>query len=204
VKTIYVLIILNVLLSNILKLSISIRGCIQKFPDWVITKYTLTTINTRRETTQMVMVAKLTRLTHKIVMQLHLMAESCTIYGFRSRRPVRKLLDTPSQVLDISVSLYYTSQLKVQTFIYTRIVVSWLVAQCNDVVGPSVTVLRKCIDLYSVHDVCEVVSNKNKASVTSEKLGLQLAESCSKAVVKFWTLFNRSRGYLVMTRVVMW
>jgi len=64
-------------------------------------------------------------------------------------------------------------------------VVSWLVAQCNDVVGPSVTVLRKCIDLYSVHDVCEVVSNKNKASVTSEKLGLQLAESCSKAVVKF-------------------
>jgi hypothetical protein len=42
------------------------------------------------------MAAKLTRLTHKIVMELHLMAESCTICNSRSRRPVRKLLDTPS------------------------------------------------------------------------------------------------------------
>jgi hypothetical protein len=39
----------------------------------------------------------LTRLTHKIAIQLHLVAESCTIYSSRSsRRPVRKLLDTPS------------------------------------------------------------------------------------------------------------
>jgi hypothetical protein len=27
-----------------------IRGCIQTFPDWVITKYTLTAINTREVT----------------------------------------------------------------------------------------------------------------------------------------------------------
>jgi hypothetical protein len=73
-----------------------IRGCIQKFPDWVITKYTLTTINTRWETTQRVMAAKLTRLTHKIAMQLHLVAESFTICNSRSWRPVRKLLNTPS------------------------------------------------------------------------------------------------------------
>jgi hypothetical protein len=39
---------------------------------------------------------KLTRLTHKIAVQLHLVAESSTICGSRSRRPVRKLLDTPS------------------------------------------------------------------------------------------------------------
>jgi hypothetical protein len=38
------------------------------------------------------MAAKLTRLTHKIAIQLHLVAESCTIYSSRSRRPVRKLL----------------------------------------------------------------------------------------------------------------
>jgi hypothetical protein len=39
---------------------------------------------------------KLTRLFHKIAIQLHLVAESCTICNSRSRRPVRKLLDTPS------------------------------------------------------------------------------------------------------------
>jgi hypothetical protein len=42
------------------------------------------------------MAAKLTRLTHKIAIQLHLVAESCTICSSRSRRPVRKLLDTLS------------------------------------------------------------------------------------------------------------
>jgi len=42
------------------------------------------------------MTAKLTSLTHKIAIQLHLVAESCTICYSRSRRPVRKLLGTPS------------------------------------------------------------------------------------------------------------
>jgi hypothetical protein len=79
----------------------TIRGCIQKFPDWVVTKYTLTTINTRWEATQRVMAAKLTRLTHKIAIQLHLVAENCTICSSRSRRPVRKLLDTPSNYVII-------------------------------------------------------------------------------------------------------
>jgi len=40
--------------------------------------------------------AKLTRLTHKTVIQLHLVAESCTVSSSRSRRPFRKLLDIPS------------------------------------------------------------------------------------------------------------
>jgi hypothetical protein len=40
------------------------------------------------------MAAKLTRLTHQIAIQLHLVAERCTICSSRSRRPVRKLLDT--------------------------------------------------------------------------------------------------------------
>jgi hypothetical protein len=39
-------------------------------------------------------VAKLTRLTQKIAIQLHLVAESCTICSSRSRRPARKPLDT--------------------------------------------------------------------------------------------------------------
>jgi len=41
-------------------------------------------------------VAKLTRLPHKIAIQLHLVAESCTICSPLSRQPVLKLLDTPS------------------------------------------------------------------------------------------------------------
>jgi hypothetical protein len=40
------------------------------------------------------MVAKLTRLTHKIVIQLHLVAENCTICSSHSRQPVQKVLDT--------------------------------------------------------------------------------------------------------------
>jgi len=41
------------------------------------------------------MAAKLTRLAHKTAIPLHLVAVSCTICSSRSRRPVRKLLDTP-------------------------------------------------------------------------------------------------------------
>jgi len=41
------------------------------------------------------MTAKLTRLTDKIVIQLCLVAPSCTICSFHSRQPVQKLLDTP-------------------------------------------------------------------------------------------------------------
>jgi hypothetical protein len=44
------------------------------------------------------MAAKLTRLTHKIAIQLHLVTESCTICSSRSRRPVRKLLVSPSYI----------------------------------------------------------------------------------------------------------
>jgi len=42
------------------------------------------------------MAAKLIRLTHKVAIQLRLVAEGCTICSSRSRRPVRKLLDMPS------------------------------------------------------------------------------------------------------------
>jgi hypothetical protein len=72
---------------------LKLRGCIQKFPDWVDkennNKHSLrSNINGYG--------GKLTRLPHKIAIQLHLAAESCTICSSRSRRSVRKLLDTPS------------------------------------------------------------------------------------------------------------
>jgi hypothetical protein len=68
-----------------------------------MTKYTLTTIKTCWEATQRVMATKLTRLTHRKAMQLHLVAESCTICSYHSRRPVRKLLVTPSYVIQMNV-----------------------------------------------------------------------------------------------------
>jgi hypothetical protein len=74
--------------------------CVSKsFRTESITKCTLATINTRWEATQRVMVANLTRLTHKVATQLHLVAESYTICSSCSRRPVRKLLDTPSYMI---------------------------------------------------------------------------------------------------------
>jgi hypothetical protein len=51
------------------------------------------------------MEAKLTRLTHKIAIQLHIVAESCTTCSSRSRRPVPKLLDTSSCVRNCLVAL---------------------------------------------------------------------------------------------------
>jgi hypothetical protein len=47
----------------------------------------------------MVVAAKLTKLTHKIAIQLHPVAESCTICSSSSRWPVRKLLGTPSYII---------------------------------------------------------------------------------------------------------
>jgi hypothetical protein len=47
------------------------------------------------------MTAKFSRLTHKTAIQLHLVAETCIICSSRSRRLVRKLLDTPSYFIEI-------------------------------------------------------------------------------------------------------
>jgi hypothetical protein len=72
------------------------RGAQLKAQGQLYLYLTLTVGITRWEATQRVMVAKLTRLTHKIAIHLHLVAESCTICSSRSRRPIWKLLDTLS------------------------------------------------------------------------------------------------------------
>jgi hypothetical protein len=86
--------VLNFVLFLLIFTVLEIRRCIQKFPDWVDNE--ITTINTRWETIQRVLAEKLARLTHDMAIQLHLVAESCTICSSRLRRPVRKLLVTPS------------------------------------------------------------------------------------------------------------
>jgi len=75
------------------------EGVSKSFWTELITKCTITTINTYWEVTQRVMVAKFTRLTHKIVIQLHLVTESHTICSSHSRQPFQKLLVTPSYVM---------------------------------------------------------------------------------------------------------
>jgi hypothetical protein len=54
-------------------LRIEYEGVSRKFWTESITKYTRTTINTRWEATQRIMASKLTKLTHKIAIQLHLL-----------------------------------------------------------------------------------------------------------------------------------
>jgi hypothetical protein len=96
-------------LANTNQILRSLRGCNLKFLDWVDNEIK-TTINTRWKATQRVMAAQLTRMTHKIAIQLHLVAESCTICSSHSRRPFRKLLDTPSYVVPKSCGrLHWTS-----------------------------------------------------------------------------------------------
>jgi hypothetical protein len=70
-----------------------------------VTKYTLIFGSSRYCPLQRVMAAKLTRLIHKIPIQVYLVAESCTICSCRSRRPVRKLLDTSSCLIQYSNSM---------------------------------------------------------------------------------------------------
>jgi hypothetical protein len=74
------------------------RCSLRSFRTESITKYTLASGITRCCPLQSVMAARLTRLTHKIAIQLRLVAESCSICSSRSRRPVRKLLDAPSYI----------------------------------------------------------------------------------------------------------
>jgi hypothetical protein len=57
------------------------------------------------------MAAKLTRLTHKIAVQLHVVEESCNISSSRCWWPVRKLLDTPSYIF---APLFFTDFDKTQ------------------------------------------------------------------------------------------
>jgi hypothetical protein len=55
------------------------EGVSKSFRTKPITKYTLRIMNTPYEATRRVMLTKLTRMTHKIAIQLNLMAESCAI-----------------------------------------------------------------------------------------------------------------------------
>jgi hypothetical protein len=79
--------------------------------------------NTRWGAAQTVIAAKLTRLTHKIAIQLHLVAESCTICNSRSRTPVRKFLDT----LSYAFTEWRSLKAQAQLYLYLTLIgkLSW-------------------------------------------------------------------------------
>jgi hypothetical protein len=100
---------------NTKDLYLTYEGVSTSFRTESITKYMLTTINTHWEATQRIMEAKLTRLTHKIAIQLQLVAESCAICSSRSSQPVWKLLDTSSYRLSC---WYYSPNRCLQVFLF--------------------------------------------------------------------------------------
>jgi hypothetical protein len=81
------------------------------------------------------MAAKLTRLTHKIEVQLHLVTESCTICSSRSRRPVRKILDNPRIIFRETVHVFRGLRLHSTTRTNIR-VPEWISTQHFSVHGP--------------------------------------------------------------------
>jgi hypothetical protein len=68
-----------------------------------------TTTNTPGEATQSAIVAKLTRLTHKIAVQLHLVEHSSTICSSHSRQPVQKLQNTPSYTVLLHLMILFNT-----------------------------------------------------------------------------------------------
>jgi hypothetical protein len=100
---------------NVMQQAGIVTVCTRVFPDWVDNE-----INTRWEATWRVMAAKLTRLAHKMAIQLHLVTETCTIYSSCARRTVRKLLNTPSYTIlapssRISISVPFLTEKKAST-----------------------------------------------------------------------------------------
>jgi hypothetical protein len=95
------------------------EGVSKSFRTESITKYKLAFDITRWEATQRLMEAKLTILTYKMAIQLHLVAECCTICSSRSRQPVRKLLATPSYIhIYIYIYVYVCVCVCVCVYIY--------------------------------------------------------------------------------------
>jgi hypothetical protein len=80
-----------------------LRRCVQKFPEYVDNEMNNNNKHLSRSNKKDYD-GKLTRLTHKTAIRLLVVAESCTICSSRSRRQVRKLLDTPSYTFKFPTS----------------------------------------------------------------------------------------------------
>jgi hypothetical protein len=68
------------------------------------------------------MAEKLTRLTHRIAIQMHIVAVSCIICSSRARLPVRKLMDTSSYVKIpcITSAIFYSHNIRYTNYMKER------------------------------------------------------------------------------------
>jgi hypothetical protein len=125
------------------------------------------------------MAAKLTRLTDKRTIQLHLLAESCTICSSRSRQPVRKLLDTPSYVFCVCdykcmctcVQVYEYMWCSVHDVIPTR----WTIAK-QTALQQTACLSSRWLGLVFVMKWVEVFTSTAKETETSTRT--QFRDSC--------------------------
>jgi hypothetical protein len=105
------------------------------------------------------MVAKLTRLTHRIAIQLHLVAENCTIWSSHSRWPVWKLLDTPSYIPAVNMNNTY---LQPSSWKYSLAMTWYAAARVSSHAEPSAAnVTAKPPELMNLW-VCTTASGANK------------------------------------------
>jgi hypothetical protein len=102
------------------------------------------------------MAAKLTKLTHRIAIQLHVVAESCIIFSSRFRWPVLKLLNTPSyRVITNDVSDYINLLVRIAhiicnhsfiykyIYIYNRKSIEDIIYKASDGFFPPSGILKK-------------------------------------------------------------
>jgi len=99
------------------------EGVSKSFWTESIMKYT--TINIHWEVTQRVMAAKLTRLTLKIVIKLHLVTENCTIFSSHSRQPIQKLWIHPHRWNRIFVCMHTHQRVKHNMYYFYVSFVMW-------------------------------------------------------------------------------
>jgi hypothetical protein len=162
-----------------------IRWCIQKFPDWAVNE--IITISIRWEETQRVMAAKVTRLTHKIAIQLHLVTESFTIYSSRSRRPVRKLLDTPSYAIMARCSVKAEGHL----YLLHTGLSDLFIFRINSVTTNPFHVLLDLLWRWLVHrKVPTYTGRQNQEARTDFKY-----QAGFKHMIKIFRRFNTERNY---------
>jgi CDP-diacylglycerol pyrophosphatase len=98
------------------------------------------------------MAAKLARLTHKIAIQLHLVAESCIVFSSCSRWSVRKVLDTPSCSMFIYIK-YLPSKIngldhKVKAINFTHKALKFRNCFSADTAQVCQKRIRKCCQLF--------------------------------------------------------
>jgi hypothetical protein len=145
------------------------------------------------------MATKLTRLTNKIEIQLYLVAESCTICSSRSRRPVRKLLDTPSYVI------------KKKEDFYTKFLQNAFGSKKDEVTEEEENCIMRSFIIYSLHQILlgwsnwvgwDVLDMQNIYITDKKRIQILVTESEGKRMFRSPRHRNKNNIKMVSNAVV--